>query len=559
MWAWFCNRWYGADGINPPLTRIEFDDGSCDFRAMGLHRPDAPPIVMAAGPGTIVNKNLRVAYSYYDSQDGRESLPSEWSTPIRADNHRVAVTGFLFPPPGADRLRIYANVEVSPLRGFFVTEVPFTMSLTLTWDDNTLGLEMPDSGGLPPLASIIKPIGNRLYMTGFDRRNPWGGWVQMWEGSNEFRIDMTPGSGDQIPGRYLIGERLIVQDSTTGDYFEDRNLYVTEWDELTYTGKLQNKWKYATSPYDYWFEGQGKLLYWSGTGDLGAPTPEAWNIDDHYLYVPCEDNDRVTGLTGWGTRGVQSVCAFTEKSLWMTTVRHEQLVKTEVETGTISPFTVHTGYNGYLYWVGSDGQIYAFNGQNTDRMSKGVQQLLSKEVDCARLEDAWAAYDPKTQRQWFWLPKRDVSDLFLLWWDHQAGQTFKADMTVDVVRELVQEEDTFILVKIVDDWFTLGYLTGDQLVGDTEWVSGHYERPQHGETVVGRVALTFEEATGEGMTITLIDEKGQVQETQDLVIDDPTVRAGFRSRMGAWKLKLESDGKLWVLRSIDIEDYPVRI
>lgn len=550
-WTWsrFHGRWYGVDGRNPPAVRLE----DCTFRQMGLPAPDLAPVIAGMGAGGVVNRTLRMAYTFYDHVLGRESRLSPWSNQIRADHLKIGVSGFQLPYPGASRLRVYANLSVAPLRAFFVSEIPFTLSATLDWNDNTLGTEeFLDDQGLPPIGTTIRAIADRLYIAGTQEKS-WTGQVILTNGTDFFEL----ASGhDDFPGAYLVGERLVVS-----SYPGLEHLYIRSWDSARLRGRLTSDWLKSSGTYSYTLKLPRPALYWSSHFPAGAALPEGWNTEENVLYLPGEDSGDVTGLIGWGGPYSQHIFVMTEECLWATNLRHDPFQKIEVETGTRAPRSVHVGYRGLVYWVGTDGQIYAFNGRECVRASMEVQETLHARVNQDRTDEAFAVYDPKTQRQFFWLPE-DVSAFFCLWWDHPSGQMFIADISAAnawAVDELsnATDQESFVLVKIGSSYFIIVY-DGSSTAGAFDWKSAHFPRPGQGKYMVGRVLVQFNEVPdpAEEITLSILDEDGTTVATDTYDIDREDMYSFFRSNVGAFQVRIQSTDRSWEVRRIDLQIKP---
>lgn len=547
-WARFGERWYGVDGVNPPVVR----EDNCEFRAMGLPAPDRPPFILTLGPGKVTQARLTLAYSFYDPETGRESKLSPWSNMIRADSSKIGAYGFQFPPVGASRIRVYANQTFAPLQGFFVTEFTYVPSVTLDWSHETLGLEHLGQGGLPPIGTLITAFGNRLYIAGSQEKNDWGGTINLTEGSNSCTLS---GSSYRLPGKYLVGENLLVSG------FDTRNVYLSSWDDVRELGTLEEPWEEATGSYSYSFLRNRSAVYFSDFFPGGAAMPESWDRDRNVLYVPLEDNEQVTGILGWGTPGMPTLVVGTENGLWVTSTRHEVLKPIETDTGTKSPRSLHTGYRGFVYFVGSDGQIYTYNGESSFHVSDGIKKYLEDNVDLTLLSSIAAFYDSSVQRDYYWFPdSQNSGEMFCLFYDHGTGQVFRADIDMDKVWFFDEPNESFILVKIGSSYYVLGFFdnTNGTLPGSVSWTSGEVRREGFSVGVVGRAILHFDSATDEDITISLINDDGTVLDSATLTIDKVDPKAFFRTQCGGFHVKLTSTGKLWVLNHIDIEFYPVR-
>lgn len=546
-WRWvkFCDRWYGVDGYNPPITR----EADCTFRLMGLPRPSRPPVIVATGPGSVTNPYLKLRYSFYDPSSGRESRLSPFSSTIRADRVAVGVSGFLLPPVGASRLRIYANTLTSPDRAFFVSEVPFTSSVTLDWTQDTLGWEAPDVDGVPPIRRLICAIDNRLYMAGNISRD-YGGQITLTNGRREFAF-AGAGAPTYLAGQYLVGDRIMVGD------LDREDAYIAEWDDVRQRGRLESRWPEAGGSYEYTIEEPRPAVMYSNFFEGGAPLPEGWD-PRNVLYVPCQDNEEINGLCGVFGQAVPILAVLTERSIYYTSTRHEELRKAAAEIGTLSPGSVHRGWKDYLFYVGADAQIYAWAGSTSALVSGENRQRIEDTIDYARIDEVFAVYDPAIGQDYYWLPI-DGGGFTCHWYDHSIGEAFWWQLDVDKAWPIPGENQSRVLVKDGSSYFLIGPECA-YVVGNGAYSSRFLDEAPVGSWRVQRVWLRAVAATGDAITVAILDECGDEVSSAALTLDDCDVGPiVFRDRVNAIGVKLSwtaASEPTFALRSVDMEVVP---
>lgn len=357
------------------------------LREAGADAAAAPTI--AAGGGTGLTGTYTALYTYFDTARGYETSPATTApSVVTLTNQSLAVTVVASSNTRFDKIRIYRTKTGVP-GTFYLDQDVANASATIesTQADSALVAQVSYGNYRFPPSKFVSKSSNRVFL---------GGARPFREGTVTVTQDSTTVTFTEVPP-----PNLYTRNVEAPFYFQVRGgprYGVTAISGTTVT--LATAYKGATaSGQSYSLYGLQNRVYYSDTSSTGLLKLESWNPSNYFNVglrgnIPGRDfPDDMSGLYEYGNR----VYVFMREGIWYFDPLLTQRKRTAAVTGTPAQNTICENKDGYLVYLGTDNQVYVFNGASSVLLSgKMLNQFAKRDrYNLNLMEYAWAEYDKK--------------------------------------------------------------------------------------------------------------------------------------------------------------------
>lgn len=151
------DKLYKSNGVDRPMKS---SDG-VSWQYLGINKPSTKPTVALDGVGVLTN-TLQYMYTYYNTNDGTESQPSEYSDEIVAASNKVNITVVASTDPQVTNIRLYrlGSAITTPV---LVVELSNTST---TYSDNIADIDLPGTA-LDSFTNAPAPTGLKYLIEAF--------------------------------------------------------------------------------------------------------------------------------------------------------------------------------------------------------------------------------------------------------------------------------------------------------------------------------------------------------------------------------------------------------
>lgn len=151
------DKLYKSNGVDRPMKSRD----GITWNYLGINKPSNKPAVALNGAGALTNV-LQYMYTYYNTNDGTESQPSEYSDEITAAGNKINITIVASTDPQVTNIRLYrlGNDITTPV---LVVELA---NISTTYSDNIADTDLP-GGALDSFTNAPAPTGLKYLIEAF--------------------------------------------------------------------------------------------------------------------------------------------------------------------------------------------------------------------------------------------------------------------------------------------------------------------------------------------------------------------------------------------------------
>ena len=526
--VYLCNGW----------DRNRIWDGKV-LRDAGEDRAPTPTI--AVGSGTGLTGSYTAVYTYYDSARDFETCPCATAPAVIAlTNQSLAVSVVASTNPRFDKIRIYRNVTGVPAtykRDQTVANATATIQSTNSDTTLTATDAVSYSNFRPPVCKYVIKTSTRIFWAG---SRPWvTGTANVTNGSATVSFSEAPPPDlytrnsswpfyFQIQGgpRYLINS---ISGATA--------TLSTTYQETTATGQ------------SFVIVGPQTRVAFADLSSVGWPKIESWNPNNWFNLGLTGDasgkdfQEEIRGLREYG-RGVYAPLA---ESWWFFDTSLRDKRATGAAMGCVCDKTIVEDKDKNLVFVGSDMQVYAFNGSSTVMISGKMQNRFAKasRYNLDLMEFAHAYKDLKEDYIVFYRPAaaatignmKYVVDVYDDkrgdWMDRESIRLMATCEVEDETHRLILGIDTLGLVHQIDNYEDSSTFGDDLFTAVTPTIfTSVAGEISPGSNKQGSVVVVFTSTTIKGSK--LITNTASTSAATDDLGTAFTVAAGDSYMVGAW-------------------------
>jgi len=501
---------------------------------------DAAPVpTIAAGGGTGLTGSYTALYTYYDSARDFETCPFATAPTVKVlANQSLAVTVVASSNSRFDKIRIYRNANGVPatlLLDRTVDNVSGTYQLTQA--DSALGSAVSYTNYRPPPCKYVAKTATRIF---------WGGARPFNEGTANVTFDSTTVQLTVAPP-----PELYTRNAEAPFYFQRAGgprYGITAISGTTLT--LATAYKGSTeSGVSYSIFGLKTRVYYADLSTTGLVKSESWKPAFKFdVGIAGDHADRgvqeeITALREHGNK----IYAWLKETIWYFDPLISQRKRTRAKCGTLSDKTIKEDRDGFLLYMGTDMQVYAFDGNSTRCVSEKMRNRFAKQsrYNMNLMEFAFARYDRK---EGFYELHRPASGCSLgamryvvdVYDDYTGEWTEKVPPRITAVTEIGDNTrsfhvgvDTLGKAYIVDDYENSASLANDTFpsssLSELTSVAGEISP---GSNSKGKLAIVYTSTTVKGAKM-IVGTQSSSAQTEDLT-DAVTVAAGDKYVIGGW-------------------------
>lgn len=507
------------------------------LRDAGEDRAPAPTI--AAGSGTTLTGSYSSVYTYYDSKRDFETSPTGSApTVITLTAKSLAVTVVASTNPRFDKIRIYRNANGVPgtfKRDQTVANTSATIQSSIA--DTSLGSAVSYSNFRPPPCKYVVKTSTRIFWMG---SRPWV------TGTVNVTLDSATVTFSEEPP-----PNFYTRNAEWPFHFQIRGGPRYQVDSISgSTATLSTTYKEATTTLQsFVLTGPTTRVAFSDISTTGRVKIESWNPSNYFNVgvagdAPGKDyQEEITGAREYGN----SIYVWLKESIWKFDPLIREKKRTGAVMGTLSDKTLLTDRENNILYVGSDQQIYAFNGFSTVMVSGKMQNRFAKKsrynLDLA--EFAFAYSDAKEGFHAFHRPSSDATignmkyvvdvydDLRGDWMERVPPRLMAVCEVRDITRRMLLGIDTLGLVHQIDNYEDSSTFGDDVFtpVTPTLFTSTAGEISP-GANKQGKVAVVFTASVVRGSKL-IVGTSSTSVATDDLATAF-TVNAGDFYFVGGW-------------------------
>lgn len=526
------------------LNRNQIWDGST-LRDQGEDRAPAPTI--AVGSGTGLTGSYTAVYTYYDSARDFETCPCATApTVITLTNQSLAVSVVASTNPRFDKIRIYRNVTGVPAtykRDQTVSNATATIQSTNSDTILTATAAVSYSNYRPPICKFVVKTSTRIFFAG---SRPWlTGTVDVTNGSATVTFSEPP------------PQDLYTRNTTWPFYFQIRGgprylvnaisgstaTLSTTYQETTGTGK------------SFVIVGPQNRVAFCDLSSTGFPKYESWNPSNWFNVGLTGDSakksyqEEIRGMREFG----KGVLVSLAESWWVFDVTLREKKATNAAMGTASDGTIVEDKDKNLIFVGSDMQVYAFNGSSTLMISGKMQNRFAKQsrYNLDLMDFAFAYRDAKEGLICIHRPAGDavIGDMTYVvdvyddmrgdWMERVPPRLMAVCEVEDTTQRLLLGIDTLGLVHHIDNYEDSSTFGEDSFTAVTPTIlTSTAGEISPGSNKQGKVAVVFTADAIRGSKLIVGTASSSVA-TDDLGTAF-TVAAGDSYMIGAWHAIFET-------------------
>ncbi len=513
-----------------------------NIREAGADAAPAPTI--SAGAGTLTGSYTAV-YTYYDSARDYETSPVATAPTVvalTAQGLNVVVTASA--NSRFDKIRVYRNANGVP--GTFLLDTTVTnanQTVLLTQADSALGAQASYTNYRPPVCKYVAKTATRIF---------WGGARPFTSGTATVTNGSTTVTLSTVPP-----QELYTRNAEAPFYFQvvgEPRYGITAISGATLT--LSTAYKGTTaSGQSYVITALPTRVYYADITSTGLVKSESWNPSNKFDLGLAGDSlgrniqEEITGMFEYGNR----IYVWLREAIWYFDPLLSQRKRTAAQTGTPSDKTIQPDRNNNLLYLGTDMQVYAFNGAATQCISDEVSNLFAKQnrYNMNLMEYAFARYDDKEKLYELYRPAYGATlpamkyivdvydDLKGEWMDKITPRLCAVTKIRDSTRQLTIGVDTLGLMHQVDDYENSVVFNADVFAAFTPTVlTSAAGEISPGTNKKGKMAVVFTSTTVKGTKL-IVGSQSSSAQVEDL-FDAVTVAAGDSYMIGAWHSKYET-------------------
>lgn len=505
---------------------------------------DAPAPTLATGAGTLTGSYTAV-YTYYDSTLAFESNPVAVApTLVALAAQGLAVTVVASSNTRFDKIRIYRNATGVPATFRLDTEISNASgTTTLTKPDSQLGAEVLYSNTKPPVAKYVAKTASRIF---------WGGSKPYTDGT----VTVAQGSAT-VTFTEAPPPNFYTREPEWPFYFQIKGgprYGVTAVSGSTAT--LATTYKEASgSLLSFNISGPKTRIAYADLSTSGFVKSESWNTSNKFdLGIEGDFGGRdyqeeITGIFEYANR----MYVWMREGIWYFNPLITERKRTQAAIGTLSDKTVKMDKDGHWLFMGSDMQVYAFNGISTICVSDQIRNRFAEasRYNMDLIEYAFARMDRKEGLYELHRPAAgstllaikyvvDVYDDYRGMWLERIPPRITAVCEVrDKTRHTQLGIDSLGLVHVVDDYEASSTYGNDKFATTTPTVfTSVAGEISPGSNKKGKVAVIFTATQVKGSK--LITSTDSVNATVEDLFDPVTVSPGDQYIIGGWQGRYET-------------------
>lgn len=529
-------------------------DGS-KMRDAGADPAPAPTLasggnqgVDGAGNDKGLTGDYSAVFTYYDSARGFETNPAQPAPAlVTLANQSLRVTVVASTDTRFDKIRIYRNQAGVPATFFLDQEVAnASATIESVKADVELGGAVSYGNARPPVCMYIAKTASRIF---------WGGSRPWTSGTATVRKGETTVTLSEEPP-----QDLYTRNAEWPFYFSLRNgsrhvITAIAGKVLTLGGPFVDD---SATDSPFVITGLTTRVCYADIGALGLAKPECWNPNNYFNVGLQGDaphggfSEEITGMIEHGNR----MFAFLRWSIWYFDPQISAVKRTMAEMGLASDRTLAKDKDGNWTFVGSDQQVYAFNGMSTARISDKVGNRFADKdrYNSSLMEFAHSYTDAKEKLLVVHRPAAESTLLamrFLVdvyddhrgeWTDRNAPRITATTRVRDVTREMIVGVDTMGLCHVVDAYEISSTFGKDRFSGAAPTVfTSIAGEISPGANRKGKVAVVFTDAGGVKGSKLIVNTASTGAVVEDLIASEAvTVAAGDKYLVGAWHARYDT-------------------
>ena len=521
---------------------IRIWDGST-MRVAGIDPAPAPSIAVGSVGG--LTGSYTAVYTYYDSTRGYETNPVATApTVITLAAQSLAVTVVASTDSRFDKIRVYRNKNGVPATLLLDREVSNVNAVVeLSQADSALGTSVSYGSCRPPIARYVAKTSSRIFWAG--TRPYLSGTATFTNGSTS--VVLTDSPPPQMYTRNV--EAPIYIQKVGGPRY---GVTAISGGNVTISPAYRERTSAGAS---FVMTGLPTRVWYCDVSGTSLLRMESWPANNYFDMSLAGDAagkdfpDEITGLREYGNK----IYAFLRESIWQFDPLLSQKRRTGAAKGTLSDRTVVQDRDGNLIYVGTDQQVYAFNGASTVCISDKVRNRFAKKsrYNLNLAEYAFAFYDEREGLYVIHRPTNsatltamrysvDVYDDYRGEWTERVAPRLSAACTArDETHHLILGIDTLGLVHVVNDYEASTSFGDDSFTGSafTELTSTAGEISP-GSNKKGKLAVVYTATTVKGSKL-IVGTQSSSATTEDLT-DAVTVAAADKYIIGAWHSTYET-------------------